>query len=157
MELFLRVVNAVACACSFETLLISADLPALKYSEHSAFLDLMILHPLENVVQGCYRLAQVWSLIEHHALRTFPHRGVGYLRARRQSFLGQTLEHLRRPHYGHVGRLAHPQDLLLDLRHPFIAAFHGQVTPRRFGKIAKARSGDPMRAQDVTTGSKSGG
>ena len=72
-------VNAVACACSFETLLISADLPALELSEHRAFLDLMVLHPLEDVVEGFDRVAEVRPLIQHHALRAFPHRGVGDL------------------------------------------------------------------------------
>ena len=55
--------------------------PTLKYSEHRAFLDLMILHSPEDVVQGFDRLAQMWPLIEHHALRAFPHSGVGDLSA----------------------------------------------------------------------------
>ena len=57
----------------------SADLPALEFSEHRAFLDLMILHSLEDVVEGFDRVAEVRPLIEHHALRAFPHRGVGNL------------------------------------------------------------------------------
>jgi len=60
--------------CSFP-----ADLPALELSEHRAFLDLMVLHSLEDVIQGCHRITQVRSLIEHHALRAAPHRGVGDL------------------------------------------------------------------------------
>jgi hypothetical protein len=41
----------------------------------------MVLHPLEDVVQGFDRVTQVWPLIEHHALRAFAHGSADNLSA----------------------------------------------------------------------------
>ena len=38
------------------------------------------------------------------------------------------LQNLRGPDHGQSGRFAQPQHLLLELRHPLVAGFDGQVT-----------------------------
>ena len=89
----------------------------------------MSLHPAEDVVEDAHGVGEMRALVEHHALGPLAHRGVGDLGARRRAGLGEVLEDLGGPDDGNVPGLAHPQDLLLDLRQAFVTAFHGQVPP----------------------------
>src|SRR6516164_11686607 len=59
----------------------------------------------------------MWPFIEHHALRPTRHCRISHLGSRRHTALDQGLEHLRGPDNRHMGRLADPKYLLLDLRH----------------------------------------
>ena len=57
------------------------------------------------------------TFIEHHALRSSGHCGISDLRSGRQAALDEGLKHLGGPDNWHMGRLADPKDLLLDLSH----------------------------------------
>ena len=69
------------------------------------------------------------ALVQHHALRPLRHGGIGDLGPRGLPGSGQVVEHLRRPDDREVGRLAHPQDLLLQLGEPLVTSLDGQVAP----------------------------
>src|SRR5262245_3257537 len=73
----------------------------------------------------------MWAFIEHHALRSSGHCCISYLGSRGEPALDQGLKYLRSPDNGHMGRLANPEYLLLNLRHsletnldPEIASSH---------------------------------
>jgi hypothetical protein len=60
-------------------------LPAFELPQHCALLDLVVLHALEDVIKSTHGLAQIRSLIKHHALGALAHCCVGDFGARRQS------------------------------------------------------------------------
>src|SRR6516225_5436569 len=92
----------------------------------------------------------MWAFIKHHALRPSGHCRIGHLSSRRHTALDQGLEHLRRPYNRHMGRLADPKYLLLDLRHsletnldPEIASGHHHG---RYGGSTHCRKQNPRKS-----------
>src|SRR5262249_35633619 len=67
--------------------------------------------------------------IEHHALRSPGHSRIGHFGPGWQTALGQRLEHLRRPDNRHMSRLADPEYILLNLRHPLETNLDSEVAP----------------------------
>ena len=106
-----------------------AALPAVQWPQQGRLLALVTRHTAEDVVEHDDRLVDVGALVEHHALRPLRHGGIGHLGPRGLPGSGQVVEHLRRPDDREMCRLAHPQDLLLQLGKSLVTSLDGQVAP----------------------------
>lgn len=122
----------------------------MELAKHGAFLFLMRLHALENVSEHAHGGNGVGAFVEHDALGTLAHGRVGDFRARRDSFLGQTLENLRRPDDRGVGGFADPENFFLNLGQALIAALDGQIAAGNHdAKRARSHSGENQVGQIV--------
>ena len=75
----------------------------------------MLRHALEHAAEKLHGVDDERALVEHYAFRASAHRRIGDLGARRDALLRQVLQHLCGPDHRHVRRLAHQQDLFLNL------------------------------------------
>jgi len=87
-------------------------------------------HRAEQFIQHADGLDHIGSLVEHHAFGAFGHCRIGQFSAGGEAFLGQGLQHLRRPDDGHMGGLADPENLLLQFGHAQVTGLDGQVAAR---------------------------
>ena len=94
------------------------------------------MHTADDVVECLDRLHDVRTFVEHDAFGAIRHRRVSDLGAGWQAFFRERLEYLCCPDHGYVGRLAEPENLLLDFCKALEAALHGKITPRDHHGIA---------------------
>src|SRR5687768_11792929 len=59
--------------------LLSAEAPGTERPEHRRFLDLMLLHSGQDRIEKADSLQNVRPLVQHDALSSLRHRGVGHL------------------------------------------------------------------------------
>jgi hypothetical protein len=77
-------------------------------AQHSAFLVVVALLALKNIIEDAESLLDVWPFVEHDALGALAHRCIGDLGARRDSVLGQSFQNLGGPNYRYMGGLTDP-------------------------------------------------
>ena len=102
----------------------------------------MGLHGVEYVIQKANGLDDMLALVQHHAFGAYAHGGIGDLRARRDSRLGERFEHLCGPDHRYVCGFAQPQDLFLHFGQPFEADLDCQIAARHHdsdGMMAQGR------------------
>ena len=67
------------------------DLP-VQGAEPRALLLLVILHPDQNRIEHAHRFEDMWPLVEHDALGTAGHRGVGQFRSSRDALFSEAFQ-----------------------------------------------------------------